>query len=77
MQILTDDTNKIMTIARKNQISPEDTPFYPLVTRCARRAFLCGKDKYSGNCYEHRRGMIKERIKNLTRSLALCGNAYS
>ena len=49
----------------KYQISVEDTPFYHVVTRCVRRAFLCGKDKYSNKCYEHRRGLIVERIKFL------------
>ena len=35
------------------------------MTRCVRRAFLCGKDKYSGNCYEHRRQLVVDRIKEL------------
>lgn len=56
---------KTMTLARKYLISTEDTPYYHIMTRCVRRAFLCGKDKYSGHCYEHRRGMIVERIKIL------------
>ena len=54
-----------MTIARNQLISIEDTPYYHIVTRCVRRAFLCGKDKYSGNCYEHRRKLIVDRIKQL------------
>ena len=54
-----------MTLARKYLISPADTPYYHVMTRCVRRAFLCGKDKYSGNCYEHRRRLIKNRINQL------------
>ncbi|VAW47238.1 Transposase and inactivated derivatives, partial [hydrothermal vent metagenome] len=54
-----------MTLARKYLISTEDTPYYHIMARCVRRAFLCGKDKYSGNCYEHRRKPIVERIKFL------------
>ena len=57
--------DNIMTLARKYLIAPEDTPFYHIMTRCVRRAFLCGKDKYSGNCYEHRRQPIVDRIKFL------------
>lgn len=54
-----------MTLPRKQLISIEDTPYYHIITRCVRRAFLCGKDKYSGNCYEHRRKLIVDRIKKL------------
>ena len=66
-----------MTIARKYQISVEDTPFYHVVTRCVRRAFLCGKDKYSNKCYEHRRGLIVERIKFLAEIFNIDVCAYA
>jgi len=66
-----------MTIARKYQISMEDTPYYHIMTRCVRRAFLCGKDKYSGNCYEHRRGMIVDRIKFLAKIFNIDVCAYA
>jgi len=35
-----------MTLPRKQLISIEDTPYYHIVTRCVRRAFLCGTDNY-------------------------------
>jgi hypothetical protein len=54
-----------MTLARNQLISIEDTPYYHIVSRCVRRAFLCGKDKYSGKSYEHRRGLIVDRVKFL------------
>ena len=47
-----------MTQPRKQLISLSDTPYYHIVSRCVRRAFLCGVDDYSGNCYEHRRDLI-------------------
>jgi len=72
-----------MTYARKYQISLEDTPFYHVMTRCVRRAFLCGKDQYTGKCYDHRRELISNRIKELAKvfnidicSYAIMSNHY-
>ena len=66
-----------MTLPRKQLISIEDTPYYHIVTRCVRRAFLCGKDKYSGKCYEHRRGLIVDRIKQLAEIFNIDVCAYA
>ena len=47
-----------MTTARRQLIDAESTPFYHVINRCVRRAFLCGEDALSGRSYEHRRGWI-------------------
>ncbi|MFT6200871.1 MAG: hypothetical protein ACJAZJ_000047, partial [Candidatus Endobugula sp.] len=44
-----------MTRPRKELISISDTPYYHIVSRCVRRAFLCGFDNTSQRDYEHRR----------------------
>jgi REP element-mobilizing transposase RayT len=66
-----------MTVARKQLISIDDTPYYHIVTRCVRRAFLCGTDKYSGKCFEHRRQLIVDRIKQLAEVFNIDVCAYA
>ncbi len=53
-----------MTIARSRQISLQDTPYYHVVSRCVRRAFLCGDDAHSGQSYEHRRQWVVDKLGN-------------
>jgi len=54
-----------MTQARKTVVSREETGVYHCVSRCVRRAFLCGRDVYTGKDYEHRREWVRERLKEL------------
>ena len=55
-----------MTRPRRQQISLEATPFYHVVSRCVRRAFLCGKDELTGRSYEHRRQQIQDDLLRLS-----------
>jgi REP element-mobilizing transposase RayT len=66
-----------MPQTRKSQISLIDTPFYHCVSRCVRRSFLCGKDKYSGKNYEHRRGWVEDRLLFLSTVFAIDICAYA
>jgi putative transposase len=52
-----------MTQARKNQINAADTPYYHCISRCVRRAYLCGTDKNEGKDYSHRKQWIIERLE--------------
>ncbi|MBM7074321.1 transposase [Shewanella sp. 202IG2-18] len=66
-----------MPKARKTIVSVEDTPFYHCVSRCVRRAFLCGEDLYSGNNYEHRREWVENRLLELADVFAVEICAYA
>jgi REP element-mobilizing transposase RayT len=60
-----------MTRPRSELISLADTPYYHITARCVRRAFLCGTDHYSGQCYEHRRQWVVDRIRLLSSLFAI------
>lgn len=66
-----------MPQSRKSQISLIDTPYYHCVSRCVRRSFLCGIDKYSGQSYEHRRGWVEDRLSFLSTVFAIDICAYA
>ncbi len=66
-----------MTRARETLISLEATPYYHCISRCVRRAWLCGKDPYSGKSFEHRRQWVLDRLRKLAEIFAIDVCAYA
>ena len=65
-----------MPTPRKALVSLEDTPYYHCISRCVRKAFLCGVDRYTGQSYEHRRGWVENRLLELASVFAIDICAY-
>jgi len=66
-----------MARARENLIDLSATPYYHVISRCVRRAFLCGKDRYTGKDYSHRRQWVLDKITLLSGVFSIDIAAYS
>ncbi|MEL0629773.1 hypothetical protein [Psychromonas aquatilis] len=66
-----------MTQSRRSQISLCDTPYYHCISRCVRRAYLCGEDKYTVKSFEHRRQWVIERMHHLASIFSIDICAYA
>ena len=66
-----------MTYPRSHLVSEDEPGFYHVVSRCVRRAFLCGKDRYTGKSFEHRRHWIESRILELAECFSVSVYAYA
>jgi hypothetical protein len=66
-----------MTTAR-SAIAPPGAPgYYHDVMRCVRRSFLCGFDQLTGRSFDHRRGWVAARMKELGEIFAVRVLAFS
>ena len=54
-----------MATKRSDLIDSENGGYYHLISRCVRRAFLCGVDEETGQCFDHRKDWIEDRIIQL------------
>ena len=66
-----------MTRARNQLISLETTPYYHTISRCVRRAFLCGEDSLTGKNFEHRKQWVLTRLRALSEVFAIDICAYA
>jgi len=66
-----------MTRPRSQIVSLTDTPYYHCVSRCVRRAFLCGEDAYSGKNFDHRKPWLVDRLLLLGEIFAIDIAAYA
>ncbi len=65
------------TVHRSQIVSLADTEFYHCVSRCVRRAFLCGDDRYSGQNFDHRKPWLVDRLRLLGEVFAIDIAAYA
>jgi REP element-mobilizing transposase RayT len=66
-----------MTQPRSALISLEATPYYHCISRCVRRAWLCGQDKETGRSFDHRKPWLVERFRFLGDIFAINIAAYA
>lgn len=66
-----------MTYPRKTLVCLQDTPYYHVIARCVRRAWLWGLDEYAGRDYSHRKAWVLERLAQQSRVFAIDICAYA
>ena len=66
-----------MTRARSEIVDPTITPYYHCISRCVRRAYLCGFDQLTQKNFDHRKVWIVNRLALLSHTFAIEVCAYA
>jgi len=66
-----------MTAPRSLIVDPTESGYYHCVSRCVRRAFLCGYDRVLERDCSHRKQWIEDRLVELAQLFALNVYAYA
>lgn len=62
----------------RHRLVDADSPLhYHIVSRCVRRAWLCGIDPYSGTNCDHRKQWIEDRLAHLAKFFAIAVDGYA
>ena len=56
---------------RRDIVSVETTSYYHCISRCVRRAFLCGHDPHTGQNFDHRKQWLVDRFTHLAAIFAI------
>ena len=66
-----------MAVPRHQLVDPTTPGYYHCITRCVRRAFLCGLDPLSGRSFDHRKTWIESRLIELAEIFGVGLYAYA
>lgn len=66
-----------MTQARSLLVTPGKAGHFHCVSRCVRRAWLCGRDPLTGRSFEHRKAIVERRILALGNVFAVGIYSYA
>ena len=66
-----------MPIPRKYLVDSESPGFYHCISRCVRRAYLCGHDPASGRNCDHRKAWLEKRMLELSDIFSVSLYAYA